>query len=276
MKRRRTVIVLALALLMLCSCHTGTSDTIDGMEEASICILMSAGEDSNRRTVTGEQAVRVTQALERLKKTGERVATISDLAVTEDTPLWDLPVETGTMWVETADALYRIAPRYEQICLVDRHLGKGRVLAHDDAVIDLIDDARRYWPYDTYIGNWKNGALTLEHEYEGESAVNVTVKDMRIRFRQSMQDESKSLITLELTAKTDITVDVRLSVGYSGDVVGEDWHETLTLRAGEPQEVTMRFFVGMGYAARDIENLELRVDGTYMLVRMWDPTAQNK
>ena len=273
MRGYRTVIAMILVLLMLGSCGErvpSTSDGADGTETASITIMMSNWEFSGSKTVTGEQAVRVTQALSQLKKTGERVSAISDLAVTSSERLWDLPVEAGTMWVETADALYRIAPHYEQICLVDRHLGKGRVLAHDDAVFDLIDDAFNYWPYDTYIGKWKDGALTLEHEYEGESAVDVTIKDMRIRFRQSLNDESKSLITLELTAETDMTLDVDLRVGYSGDVVGEVFRETLTLRAGEPQEVTMRFRVGMGY----YENLELRADRTRMHIRLWKPSPQ--
>ncbi len=198
-----------------------------------------SGWGISRKTV--EYGGKMIDHLDSLKETGETSPKLSDI---EELPAYgyDVPenVERGTFWVSYGDKLYRADPVFETICFVETYFGEGKVLEMPEELSKMLWDAWYYAPYDYYTGTYVNGGEIPEpeHRYSADSNVTVKIKDFHVIKAHHPENNS---VTVELTAKTDCKAVVTLDCYASDDnLSGGDWKE-ITLKAGQPQELTLNF-----------------------------------
>ena len=190
------------------------------------------------KTVTScDLAYSITDALESATETGETVAKISSKSVDESSG--QLPVEPGTMWIEAGGKIYRTDPSLTQLCRVDKHLGKGKVLNMSDELRTMLANAWHYHPYDYHRGTYTNktDTLELEHVYASPTAVQIQVQKLDIK----NEYHPTNSITLELYSKQNIGVTVSLDCYRSDDDLAAGDYKEIFLEAGVPQTVELTF-----------------------------------
>ena len=177
-------------------------------------------------------------ALEGLAPTGETEPKISDDTLTPGGG--DYPVDRGTLWVETEDALYRVSRDFDAVCLVETAFGEGRVLELTAEVRHLFFGGWYYAPYDFYTGSYQSGdsRVELKNVFPAPSAVAISVKEVSVE--KEFHGENNKVV-LELVSPVDQTLRVSYSSYASDDNRGSDGGETVELRAGVPVTVECTF-----------------------------------
>ncbi len=176
------------------------------------------------------------ECLSSLTETGETAARIAeDMPIDEHTR--ELPVESGTMWLECGSVgLFRISPDRSQICRVDSHLGEGKVLQMTDTLKSLINQAWSY-PTDCWSGTYENGTVTLCQNIKGESAMeSVWIEDLQID-----EGGKDNKLTLILVANEDITTEVSVMAEASSDLLCGGDRKEVSFRKGKETRVELSF-----------------------------------
>lgn len=177
-------------------------------------------------------------ALRGLTPTGEIEPKISDDTLTPGGG--DYPVDPGTLWVETEEALYRVSRDFDAVCLVETAFGEGRVLELTAEVRHLFFGGWYYAPYDFYTGSYQSGnsRVELKNVFPAPSAVAISVKEVYVE--KEFHGENNKVV-LELVSPVDQTLRVSYSSYASDDNRGSDGGETVELRAGVPVTVECTF-----------------------------------
>lgn len=180
---------------------------------------------------------RIRDALSVMPETGETAPKISD--DTLQLGGGQYPVDRGTMWIEWENRIWRLTLEPAQLCLVETHLGEGRILQMPEGFLKDVNDAWRYAPYDYYRGTYRNGEKTvnLENVYQASTTVAMCVKDIHV---ESSHDPHNT-ITLELTSTVDQTVELKLRCQQSDDNLTRGDDEILELKKDVPQTVELEF-----------------------------------
>lgn len=178
-------------------------------------------------------------ALGGLTPTGEIEPKISDDTLTPGGG--DYPVDRGTLWVETEDALYRVSRDFDAVCLVETAFGEGRVLELTAEVRRLFFGGWYYAPYDFYTGSYQSGdsRVELKNVFPAPSAVAISVKEVYVE--KKFHGENNKVV-LELVSPVDQTLHVSYHSYASDDNRGSDGGETVELRAGVPATVECTFY----------------------------------
>ena len=201
-------------------------------------------------------AYEIIDGLGRLNETGVTVPKISEKPL--EVAVRDDSVKGGILWLEIGDKIYRIDPKTREICLVEKHLGKGAVLDAPDELITLIYTAWQYHPYDYYIGSYNVAIdrLEVKNVYRAASSVGITVKKIEIKDSEDFVEENT--ITLELVSDTDQTLYLELDSQQSSDNFATMKSMELSLKAEEPQTVEINF---AGWSSLNYY-LSIRADNT--------------
>ncbi len=146
-------------------------------------------------------------------------------------------VSTFYSWVEIGETIYRIDTSDDTVSLVSEYLGEGCILSLPRDFWSVFDGIRWYWPRDTWKGNYKNGALNLSHVYEGETDIFITVEALTLSTETRW---GSGTVTVSVMSQTSRTETIDLYCG-AGDVIGFGDDETVELKAGESQRVTLEF-----------------------------------
>ena len=178
-------------------------------------------------------------ALGGLAPTGEIEPKISDDTLTPGGG--EYPVEPGTLWVETEDALYRVSDDFDTLCLVETAFGEGRVLELTAEVRRLFFGGWYYAPYDFYTGSYQSGdsRVELKNVFPAPSAVAISVKE--VSAEKELHGENNKVV-LELVSPVDQTLRVSYHSYASADNLGSEGDETVELRAGIPVTVECTFY----------------------------------
>ena len=195
------------------------------------------------KTVKGGTADFLSALLADCKPSGEKAGKLSDRTyddiyeiyqnITRDIWLY--------MWVEHDGVLYRVEPD-GRICIVDEYLSEGEYLdldkkAEENDLIGQLKAAEAYYPYDYWVGIYKNETLTVRHVYQAESDVSFTVVDVDI----NDDFESPHSITLDIVSKNDTSAEIYLDSTTGGCVVYAGDSVMVNLKAGTPQRHTLHF-----------------------------------
>lgn len=196
----------------------------------------------------------ILDCLSNLEETEQEVPFISNKLV--DTSSKSLPIERGTMWIECgSDGLYRLNPDMSQICKLEKHLGKGKVLIMTDTLKELLKQAWNYYPNDHWSGEYKNGKVTLEQIYKSDSAVDyVTVENIYI---ENDRDSEDNKITLRIKACESKTAKVKFKSYQSIDNLGTIESKEVELVKGEYTSLEFTF---IGYNV--CYDLSISIDNT--------------
>lgn len=206
------------------------------------------------KKITGEAAGVIIDHIQNLQETGEQEWQISAEEVDlENLDGMTLPVDSGTMWIKTEDALYRIAADDSRICRVEKPLGEGVILEYPAEFKREVTDMCYFWPKDCWRGVYENEVLTMTHLYAGASNVDVTVKSFH------MSPLSKS-IKLKLVSDIDQTVKIIWETS-SGDVYGMSDSRDVILKAGWARTIELPF-KEVGWRAPYTYSLEINVGQT--------------
>ena len=186
-------------------------------------------------------ATQFLEALHALTPTGETVPKISDNIL--ELGGGDYPVDRGTFWVEADGKIYRVNRDYDEVCLVETHFGKGKVLEMTAEFAKLLQNAWYYAPLDSWIGTYKDGdeKIELRNAFSAPSTVLISVKEIYLD-KADRTDNNK--IVVELISAVDQTVYV-CSFSQQSD------------EAGVPVTVELSFF-GFSYGYW----ITLRADNT--------------
>jgi hypothetical protein len=176
-----------------------------------------------------------------MQKTNEKSAKIADGTLDEyyNAP----PVERGTSWVEIGSEIYRLDPEMTEIAIVESHLGAGKKLDCAESIerlAKLLHQAWYYHPYDYYSGSYDNatGKISIERMYEAESNVEIKVKSFDVK----KEHNSVNTVTVEVIAKEDAEVHLKLDSRASDDNIGAGDFKELSMKKGEKKTVKLSFF----------------------------------
>lgn len=207
----------------------------------------------------------VIEVLSNLKETGEVIPKISDDVLDEN--LYYAPVERGTLWIDCGSiGLFRLSREMTEICKVETHFGEGKALQMTDVLEELLRQATVYYPYDYWSGTYKDGKITLEQVYKGDSAVEwVAIDGIRIKNEHHSQNNK---ISLRIKANESKTVKISLESQQSSDNLGSDETKEIELIKGKATTVDFTFsgFYNCSYL------VIITVDNTYvnLLVNSYD------
>ena len=94
---------------------------------------------------------------------------------------------------------------------------------------------------DLYCGTCKDGVLELKHKYVGEPVVDVELVSFSVNHSADTHFGSEGSITVKLLSKKDQKLTVWVK-GYQSEDNGASLEsETLALKAGKPEELTLSF-----------------------------------
>jgi hypothetical protein len=130
-----------------------------------------------------------------------------------------------------------------EISIVERHLGEGKKLDSDHDIVrlgKLLHQAWYYHPYDYYSGSFNNstGEISLDRMYEAESNVEIKVKSFDVK----KEHNSVNTVTVEVIAKEDAEVHLKLDSRASDDNIGAGDFKELSMKKGEKKTVKLSFF----------------------------------
>lgn len=179
----------------------------------------------------------IINALENAKETGKTVCKISDQPL--EIEGGEYPAERGTMWIEWEDKIYRLTPELTELCIVETHLGEGKVLEIPDGFTKDVNDLWHYAPYDYYVGTYdkENSEVVLTNVFSSNSSVRISVKDIYIENTYS----PKNTVTLELVSDTDRELTIYLECRQNEDNLAEGDAKTVKLQKGVPATVELTF-----------------------------------
>ena len=206
------------------------------------------------KTIKGAAANTLVALIEGLEENGKVEAKISDEKVD-----WDLDdtayisAESGTMWIEIDDALYRTSWDFDTICRVEEALGEGVVLNLSEECAEEISDAWFFYPSDYWSGTYENGELRIGHVYAADTDVIAVVKKLEFGSKEHT-------ITLELESDSTQGVKIRWE-SYRGDHIGTIASQDVSLVAGIKSTVTLTF-VDLDYSSPYSYSLDISVDNT--------------
>ncbi|MBR5136925.1 MAG: hypothetical protein IKV30_02775 [Clostridia bacterium] len=184
----------------------------------------------------GEYSNKIISMLNLLEHTGEVVDEISSEKLKDG--YIDLPIETGTYWIEAGDNIFRISSK-GKIYYVERHLGKGYELDYSKELIDLVYGGWFYYPYDYYKGSYDGDTkeLILNHVFEAESTISISIKEISF----DSKEENTNLITIEVISSLDQSRYVWAETYLSEDNRGSLERQMIDFKANEP--VILKFSV---------------------------------
>ncbi len=180
----------------------------------------------------------ILRMLKNAKTTNQKFEAISDeLVVNEYAGV--LPVDPGTMWVETSFGIFRVSPDLKVLCKVSSHLGEGQVLEMPVMLTVALHQAWDYYPYDYYVveDDIKSGVTTSNHVFDAESNIEVE----RVTCWYNNGSFKSGVALLDITSKIDQIVTVKLDCMRSEDLLGKGDSKTVSLRAGERTEILLDF-----------------------------------
>ena len=274
MKKLWCVIILAAFLLSLCSCTEKSPDNSSQDNAVTTDQTVTTGSTAKNNTTKGptvpiktttdthsdfsgkiklmqyawsgwgiksklienEAAESLLKKLDAMTETKETVDKLSDDIMKEGTAP-HLSAERGTMWIETADKIYRITPDRSKIYLVERHFGKGTRLEITEEFEKELNDAWHYWPYDYWLGTYENKKFSISHVYPAESDITVTVKNIYVEKKYDPQNK----ITVELCSLRNQTVRAFAKCYLSDDNLARSDFKDIHLKANTPQTVELSF-----------------------------------
>lgn len=167
--------------------------------------------------------------------TGEIVPAFSD---DEDVFPWEIPeFRPNTLSLHLGDEMYRIDPDYNTLVRVETLLGEGERMTFSEELKSVIKNAWLFCHHNTYTGTYKDGVLTLEHNFYTESTVQITVKDMHI----DLDNPAKNTITVELLSLEEGKTRVNLDCNAGGCIWGSGDSQDIVLKANVPKTVKLSF-----------------------------------
>ena len=207
-------------------------------------------------------AYNIIDALKAMKETGETVPKISD----EVFEIFGGPysAERGTMWIESGNKIYRLTPDLSQICLVETHFGKGKVLEMTDAFKTNVNNAWHYAPYDYYKGTYNKGDSTvkLNSVFKSGSSIDISIKEIKV---DSSSYDPFNTILIELISSVDQEVAVKLHCQQSDDNLARGDAKAVELKKGVPTTVELGFggwsnFTYWVYIEADLTKAEITIN----------------
>lgn len=244
--KKTLVLMLALCMLFVClnACssedpvqNNGDQNTGSGTGIGLLRYSWDGWGIESKYVKSCELVDRILQALDDMEETGETEEKIADGDLPRGFVAGRVAATPGTLWIEAENKIYRMDPELSQICLVEKHLGKGKILELPEGFSKDVSVAWHYTPYDYYLGTYNPGDDTVElrNVYATDSSVQIRVKKIK------MNSEYPSTMILELVSKEAQKVTVRLNCRYSSDVIGRSDYETVDLKANIPQTVELEF-----------------------------------
>lgn len=184
-----------------------------------------------------DAAYNIIDALKNMKETGETVPKISDAVL--EAGGGEYPVERGTMWIESENKIYRLTSDLSQICLVEAHLGAGKVLEITEEFKTDVNNAWYYAPYDYYKGTYNKGDNTVEMKnvFKSDSSLQLSVKKIYVE----SSSDPQNTITVELISTVDQEVNLKLHCQQSDDNLAAGDFKTVQLKKGVPATVELTF-----------------------------------
>ncbi len=208
--------------------------------ETSIKIMQydwDGGGVSSKTVSDNEVADALINALKNMEQTEETVEKLSD----EDFDFTGSmkSVERGTMWLEVGSKIYRLNSDRTQLCRVKTYLGNGYVMNMDEEFWNLLSRTWYYYPYDFYSGTYYpgTGELTLDHDYEAESAVGISIKSIYVE----KKDEPQNMITIELLSTVDQSFRLDFYCQQSNDNIANEDRIDIDLTKGVPKTLEIPF-----------------------------------
>ncbi len=214
------------------------------------------------QTFSGIGAEYLYNALDSMIPSGETAPAISE-SISGETSMQMLEnakaehlLTIGTSWIETKDAIYRIEG--SKIAKVESLLGEGEYMKRTADFFEVFDVLINYYPQNTYIGKATPRKITLNHvcENEKENDISVNVKDIRVPSGSSEPDKRTFIVTLELTSPISTDAVISYSVKPREDIIPPVEKKTISLEAGVPQTVTIR------YSAYKTSAVYFKIDNT--------------
>ncbi len=278
------IVLVAVIVVLLClwgkAKNSGMSDIFDSgnviytNEDAGNKIYNTEGTDTvtlylyhqygyemyiDSKKITGEAATVIKELIKNLSETTDVEEKISDEEVDLDYKHGvSISANSGTMWVKTEDALYRIASDDSRIARVTKPLGEGVVLDFTDTCKSEINSAWSYWPRDCWYGVYEDNVLTMEHRYVADTNVSVKVKNIKVSGKNNS-------IKLELLSDTTQEVEVDWETSNGGDWYGSIDSEMISLQEGKKQVIELDF-AQVGDTNKYGYYLTIRVENTYIKI----------
>ena len=220
---------------------TLSADYDEGRETQTVLKMLQYSWDGwgiSVKSLKASAAVNnVVDALKELKETGEIAPKISDDEL-EPGPS-NYPVKRGTMWIENDGKIYRLGPSMSDICLVETHFGKGKVLEITDELRTAASRAWSYAPRDYHKGVYNKGDKTVEltNVFDSTSSVELRIKSICIEAEYNPQNS----ITIELISMIDQQITIDLDCQCSVDYLAEGDNKTVWLSKDIPTTVELTF-----------------------------------
>ena len=243
--RKKLALLLAVYLLLICAsgCFSNNNSNQDYKDpNAKITFLQYAWDGwgiSVKYLGESEVTDRIITALDTMKETGETVKKISNDVISIGSVSKSLPVERGTMWMEIGDNIYRLTPDLSQLCLVETHFGKGKVLSITDEFKTDVNSAWNYAPYDYFIGEYHQGDETVElmNVFQAASTVKLSIKDIKVE----REYDPQNTITVELLSTIDQEVTINLRCQQSDDNMALGSSKSVSLEKDTATTVELTF-----------------------------------
>lgn len=151
-------------------------------------------------------------------------------------------LEDGLIWFECEGKIYRISSRDMTVCLAQTYYGEGEALYADIEFWNMLTAVNYYSPYTDsfYYGEYRGGRLEISHIYKSDAAVDIKIKSLNIS-GQTGEKSRTNEITLKLTSEEDVTLTAEALSKLTSDQYGSNNSKELTLTAGVPQTVTLKY-----------------------------------
>ena len=234
-------------VIIVYSSETPNNTVYDENEECAETVRMilyhQYGSDMvyDTKTISGAAANAIIELVENLETTGEIEEKISDEKADWDSVyLPNISAESGTMWIEIGENLYRTTWEYDTICRVEEPLGEGVVLNLTEECASELSDMWYYYPHDYWAGTYENGVLEMFHRYVSDTDVEVVVKKLQFASKENV-------IELELTSDVDQKIIVGWESSNGCDHYGTMDSKEVSLKAGESKVIQLEF-EGLNYS----------------------------
>ncbi len=144
-------------------------------------------------------------------------------------------IDNGASIMTTDYDVYYIEPD------MNRYYHKSAMAYYeiDPQFKDFLLGIYNYYPYNYYRGRYIDGTLAMAHKYAGKTSVQMSVKDI-----YAYGEERTNYVIVELVSDVAQELKVVTNCYYSDDNRGTGDSKPVSLKAGEPQEVTLKFSYG--------------------------------
>ncbi len=236
------------------------SDNIEPMADLSILQLILAdihpgapGPSTSQTTLSQSHvAYELKELLATATKTGETVPEIAAEAGSMDNLIAlsrdayekgeEMPLPFGTRWLWIGEKQYRISPDLSRVCLINRTLGEGEVIAVTPELKEKLSACIRQPVVNAYTGACVDGKFTLEHTEKTVTPVHLHLISLEQIDLQNGTYVNR--LTLQVFSSVEQEVSIHLQAMASADVEWGQDSAKVTVPAGTAQTVVLEFSAG--------------------------------